>query len=127
MISLLERMTNRHSLFFIIFIPSMRIIKIVLFLLTIGQVAFATDVALAKILASLSAAQKTLLYQYGTLNTWATPAEADSFWRQHQPELANISSADGKLLATELLANTELVYTIKTPSRLQALRGVFTA
>lgn len=105
----------------------MRIIKILLFLLTIGQAAFATDAALAKILASLSADQKTLLYQYGTLNTWATPAEADSFWRQHQPELANISPEDGKVLATELLANTELVYTIKKPSRLQALRGVFTA
>ena len=105
----------------------MRTIKILLFLLTVGQVAFATDAALAKILASLSGEQKTLLYQYGTLNTWATPAEADSFWRQHQPELANISPADGKLLATELLANTELVYTIKKPSRLQALRGVFTA
>lgn len=105
----------------------MRIIKILLFLLTIGQVAFATDAALAKILASLSGEQKTLLYQYGTLNTWATPAQADSFWRQHQAELTNISQEDGKLLATELLANTELVYSIKKPSRLQALRGVFTA
>ncbi|MGO4294537.1 hypothetical protein [Chitinophaga sp. RAB17] len=105
----------------------MRIVKILLFLLTIGQAAFATDAALAKILASLSGEQKTLLYQYGTLNTWATPAQADSFWRQHQTELTNISQEDGKLLATELLANTELVYSIKKPSRLQALRGVFTA
>ncbi|HEY9256598.1 hypothetical protein [Chitinophaga sp.] len=105
----------------------MRIVKILLFLLTIGQAAFATDIALAKILTSLSANQKTLLYQYGTLNTWATPVEADSFWRQHQSELGNISPDDGKLLGSELLANTELVYAMKTPSRLQALRGVFTA
>jgi hypothetical protein len=120
-------MTNRHSLFFIIFNPSMRIIKILLFLLTVSQVAFATDAALAKVLASLSAEQKTILYQYGTLNTWASAAEADSFWQQHQQELVNISPEDGRLLAKELLANTELVYTIKKPSRLQALRGVFTA
>jgi hypothetical protein len=105
----------------------MKVIKILLLLLTIGQVAFATDAALAKILASLNAGQKTLLYQYGTLNTWATPAEADSFWVAHAPALTGITSAQGKLLATELLANTELEYTIKKPSRLQALRGVFTA
>lgn len=105
----------------------MRIIKIFLFLLILGQSAFATDAALAKILASLSSEQRTLLYQYGTLNTWASPAEADSFWRVHQPVLGAISPEQGKLLATELLTNTELTYTIKKPSRLQALRGVFTA
>ncbi|MGF6929465.1 multisubunit Na+/H+ antiporter MnhC subunit [Chitinophaga sp. W2I13] len=105
----------------------MRIIKIFLFLLTFSQAAFATDAALAKILASLSSEQRTLLYQYGTLNTWASPAEADSFWRVHQPALGAISPEQGKLLATELLTNTELTYTIKKPSRLQALRGVFTA
>lgn len=105
----------------------MRILKILLFLLTFGHVAFATDAALAKILASLTSQQRTLLYQYGTLSTWATPAQADSFWRVHQPELGAISPEQGKVLAAELLTNTELVYAVKKPSRLQALRGVFTA
>lgn len=68
-----------------------------------------------------------MLYQYGTLNTWATPAEADSFWRVHQPALGAITPEQGKVLATELLNNTTLSYDIRKPSRLQALRGVFTA
>ncbi|WP_142688477.1 hypothetical protein [Chitinophaga polysaccharea] len=105
----------------------MRIIKIFLFLLTFALPASATDAALAKILASLNSEQKTLLYQYGTLNTWATPAEADSFWRVHQPALGAITPEQGKVLATELLNNTTLSYDIRKPSRLQALRGVFTA
>ncbi|MBO9731517.1 MAG: hypothetical protein J7623_22950 [Chitinophaga sp.] len=105
----------------------MRILKILLLLLTISSTTFATDAALAKILASLTKEQHALLYQYGTLNTWAGPAVADSFWRQHQPELGSISPEQGKLLAAELLANTELSYAMKKPSRLQALWGVFTA
>ncbi|HWV66444.1 hypothetical protein [Chitinophaga sp.] len=105
----------------------MRSIKIFLFLLTFALPASATDAALAKILAALSTEQSTLLYQYGTLNTWATPVEADSFWRVHQPALGAITPEQGKVLATELLNNTTLAYTIKKPSRLQALRGVFTA
>lgn len=105
----------------------MRSIKIFLFLLTFALPASATDAALAKILAALNAEQRTLLYQYGTLNTWATPAAADSFWRVHQPALGAITPEQGKVLATELLHNTTLTYTIKKPSRLQALRGVFTA
>lgn len=105
----------------------MRILTILLFLLTFGHVASATDAALAKILESLTSQQRTLLYQYGTLSTWATPAQADSFWRVHQPALGAISPEQGKVLAAELLTNTELVYAIKKPSRLQALRGVFTA
>ncbi len=105
----------------------MRSIKIFLFLLTFALPASATDAALAKILAALSTEQSALLYQYGTLNTWATPAEADSFWRVHQPALGAITPEQGKVLATELLNNTRLAYTIKKPSRLQALRGVFTA
>ncbi|MBS0030487.1 hypothetical protein ACTJJ0_25345 [Chitinophaga sp. 22321] len=105
----------------------MRIIKILLFLLTFGQAAFATDAALAKILESLTSQQRTLLYQYGTLHTWAGPAPADSFWQQHRTALGAITPEQGKLLAAELLTNTELVYAVKQPSRLQALRGVFTA
>jgi len=105
----------------------MRIITILLFLLTFGQAAFATDAALAKILASLTAQQRTLLYQYGTLNTWAGAVPADSFWQRHRLELGAITPEQGKLLAAELLTNTELVYAVKKPSRLQALRGVFTA
>lgn len=113
---------------FLLFLtPFMRTLKIFLFLLTFALPAFATDAALAKILAALNAEQRTLLYQYGTLNTWASPAEADSFWRVHQPALGAITPEQGKVLATELLNNITLTYTIKKPSRLQALRGVFTA
>ncbi|PSL48398.1 hypothetical protein CLV51_1021265 [Chitinophaga niastensis] len=103
----------------------MRIIKILLFLLITCQVAFATDTELAKVLESLTPQQRTVLYQYGTLRTYATPAQADSFWQQHQ--ISNVTVQQAGLLATELLVNTELEYTIKKPSRLQALRGLFTA
>ncbi|NLU95545.1 hypothetical protein [Chitinophaga sp. Ak27] len=105
----------------------MRIITILLLLLTMGVSAFATDAALARTLESLTSRQKTILYQYGTLSAWASPAQADSFWRMHQPELGRVTREEAGLLATELLNNTELVYAIKHPSRLQALRGVFTA
>jgi hypothetical protein len=111
--------------FFLFLMLSMRSIKILLFLLITCQFAFATDADLAKILESLTPQQRTILYQYGTLRTYATPAQADSFRIQHP--VSNLTAAQADLLATELLANTELVYTIKKPSRLQALRGVFTA
>lgn len=105
----------------------MRIIKILLFLLTVSQVATATDAALAKTLESLTPGQRTILYQYGTLRAYADTIQAAHFLQQHQPELPSITRQQAGLLATELLSNTELVYTMKHPSRLQALRGVFTA
>jgi hypothetical protein len=105
----------------------MRIIKVLLCLLTFCQTAMATDAALAKVLESLTPRQKTILYQYGTLNTYADSTQSSRFWQEHQQELPLISAQQANMLATELLSNTELVYTMKKPSRLQALRGVFTA
>ncbi|SEW52855.1 hypothetical protein [Chitinophaga arvensicola] len=105
----------------------MRIIKVLLCLLTICQTTMATDAALAKILESLTPGQKTILYQYGTLSTYADSTQAAHFWQEHQRELPLLTPQQADVLATELLSNTELVYTMKKPSRLLALRGVFTA
>ncbi|WP_146616236.1 hypothetical protein [Chitinophaga dinghuensis] len=89
-------------------------------------VASTPEADLARTLDSLSGNQKALLYQYGTLQSWAGTPVADSFWNSHQAELGRLSKENASLLAEELLHNTDLVYTVKKPSRLQALRGVFT-
>lgn len=86
-----------------------------------------TDNDLARTLSVLSVSQKKLLYQYGTLQSYAGQPVADSFWRQHAQELKEVSPEQATILAKELLINTELVYKVTKPSRLQALRGVFTA
>ncbi|MBC9933078.1 hypothetical protein [Chitinophaga qingshengii] len=98
-------------------------------IMTISMMVFAqtTDYDLARTLSGLSVSQKKLLYQYGTLQTYAGQPVADSFWQQHTKELQGIDPAAAGILAKELLANTDLEYTVKKPSRLQALRGVFTA
>lgn len=102
--------------------------RILLFLLLLtSQVAFATDNELAKKLSALTPQQQKVLYQYGTLQNYAGKAIADSFWQQHHQEVALVTQEEAGVLAGELLANTDLVYTEKRPSRLQALRGVFTA
>lgn len=85
------------------------------------------DYDLAQTLSGLSVSQKKLLYQYGTLQTYAGQPVADSFWQQHMPMLKGVNHEEAGILAKELLTNTELVYKVKQPSRLQALRGVFTA
>ncbi|WP_212004602.1 hypothetical protein [Chitinophaga sp. HK235] len=85
-----------------------------------------SQLQLAQTLSGLSTSQKKLLYQYGTLQTYAGQPVADSFWQHHRQELPVIGQADAGILARELLNNTELVYTVKKPSRLQALRGVLT-
>ncbi|MBV8251331.1 MAG: hypothetical protein JO154_01890 [Chitinophaga sp.] len=89
-------------------------------------VASTPETTLAKTLDSLSSTQRALLYQYGTLQSWAGAPVADSFWNSHQSELGRLNKESAALLAQELLHNTDLVYTVKKPSRLQALRGVFT-
>lgn len=107
----------------------MRTLAVLLFMLILGKGASATDsdASLARALDSLSSQQRTLLYQYGTLKTWAGDATADSFWVSHAAALGAIGKERGWLMAKELLHSTELVYSVQQPSRLQALRGVFTA
>jgi hypothetical protein len=104
---------------------SMRSIKLLFCLLLIVHAAFGTDYELAKKLAGLNASQRVILYQYGTLISFATPAQADSFWQAHP--VPGISITEAKELANELLVNSALVYEVKKPSRLQTLRGIFTA
>ena len=104
----------------------MRIIKILLCLLLMVHMAFATDYDLARKLSALTGSQKALLYQYGTLAKFATANQADSFWEAHHSAIPDINMQDAKVLANELLTNTELVYKVKKPSRLQSLRGLFT-
>ncbi|QJB31564.1 hypothetical protein HF324_09335 [Chitinophaga oryzae] len=96
-------------------------------MLTCSAYAQTTDNDLARTLSVLSVSQKKLLYQYGTLQSYAGQPVADSFWRQHAQELKEVTPEQATILANELLANTELVYKVTKPSRLQALRGVFTA
>ncbi|HVI47964.1 MAG TPA: hypothetical protein VM802_24060 [Chitinophaga sp.] len=105
----------------------MRIIRFLFLLLITCQCAFATDTELAEIMSSLTPGQKTFFYQYAVLRTYAAPGEAERFWLQHAKETGNITREQGALLAQELLVNTNLEYAVKQPSRLQALRGVFTA
>jgi hypothetical protein len=93
--------------------------------LLIVQAAFGTDYELAKKLAGLTASQKVILYQYGTLRSFATPIQADSFWQAHA--FPGITRAEADVLSDELLVNSDLVYQVKKPSRLQTLRGIFTA
>ncbi|MGY0036142.1 hypothetical protein [Pedobacter sp. NJ-S-72] len=101
--------------------------KILVFLLLILRAAPATDYDLAKIMTGLSARQKTVLYQYGTLHTYSDTATANSYWTKHHTELNKLTKEQANILSADLLANTELVYDIKQPSRLQALMGIFTA
>nr|WP_295871881.1 hypothetical protein [uncultured Chitinophaga sp.] len=96
-------------------------------MLTCSAYAQTTDNDLARTLSVLSVTQKKLLYQYGTLQSYAGQPVADSFWRQHAQELKGVTPEQATILARELLDNTELVYKVTKPSRLQALRGVFTA
>lgn len=99
--------------------------KILIFLLLIPRTV--PDYDLAKIMTGLSARQKTVLYQYGTLYTYSDTATANSYWVKHQTELNRLTKEQANILSADLLANTELIYAIKQPSRLQALMGVFTA
>ncbi|MBC9909807.1 hypothetical protein [Chitinophaga varians] len=96
-------------------------------MLTCSAYAQTRDYDLAQTLSGLSVSQKKLLYQYGTLQSYAGQPVADSFWQRHAQELKAVNREEAGILATELLTNTELVYKVKQPSRLQALRGVFTA
>ncbi|NSL86334.1 hypothetical protein ECE50_005815 [Chitinophaga sp. Mgbs1] len=105
----------------------MRIIHILLCLLCWGHVAAATEKDLARTLSVLTSRQQAILYQYATLQRYSSVAVADSFWQQYRAELPPVSREDAGTLAQELLANTEIRYRAKQPSRLQALRGVFTA
>ncbi|MCW3466199.1 hypothetical protein [Chitinophaga nivalis] len=105
----------------------MRILKILCLLLLTSQLAVATDARLAKTLEALTPQQRTVLYQYGTLRLYATAAQADSFRLRQQYLLPDLTPEDAATLATELMTNTTLVYSLQQPSRLQALRGVFTA
>lgn len=100
---------------------------VIIAMLTCSAYAQTRDYDLAQTLSGLSVSQKKLLYQYGTLQTYAGQPVADSFWQQHAQELKEVGHAEAGILAKELLTNTELVYKVKQPSRLQALRGVFTA
>lgn len=100
---------------------------VIIVMLTCSAYAQTTDNDLARTLSVLSVSQKKLLYQYGTLQSYAGQPVADSFWRQHTQELKEVTPEQATILAKELLANTELVYNVTKPSRLQALRGVFTA
>jgi len=104
--------------------------KLIILLFTVLSwnlaVASTPETTLAKTLDSLSGTQRALLYQYGTLQSWAGGRIADSFWNSHQSELGHLNKESATLLAEELLHNTDLVYTVKKPSRVQALRGVFT-
>ncbi|GEP88826.1 hypothetical protein CTE07_04710 [Chitinophaga terrae (ex Kim and Jung 2007)] len=81
---------------------------------------------LAKTLDSLNPTQRAVLYQYGTLRKNAGQAVADSFWMLRQPVLGAIDQERGALLAEELLQSARITYNLEKPSRLQALRGVFT-
>jgi hypothetical protein len=99
--------------------------KILVFLLLIPRAA--PDYDLAKIMTGLSARQKTVLYQYGTLHAYSDTATANSYWTKHQTELNKLTKEQANILSADLLANTELSYNIKQPSRLQALMGIFTA
>ena len=103
----------------------MRSIKILFCLLLMAHASFGTDYELAKKLAGLTAPQRIILYQYGTLTSFATPAQADSFLQAHP--VPGITIVEAKELANELLVNSDLVYEVKKPSRLQTLRGIFTA
>lgn len=100
---------------------------VIVVMLTCSAYAQTTDNDLARTLSVLSVSQKKLLYQYGTLQSYAGQSVADSFWRQHAQELREVTPEQASILAKELLTNTELVYKVTKPSRLQALRGVFTA
>lgn len=100
---------------------------VIIVMLTCSAYAQTTDYDLARTLSGLSVSQKKLLYQYGTLQTYAGQPVADSFWQRHTLELKEVGHEQAGILAKELLANTELVYKVEKPSRLQALRGVFTA
>lgn len=101
--------------------------KILLFLLLVPNTSQATDYELAKKMAGLSDRQKTVLYQYGTLHTYSDTTAANSYWNTHQAELNKLNKEEANILSADLLANTELVYRSKEPSRLQSLVGIFTA
>lgn len=103
----------------------MRSLKILFCLLLTVHAVFGADYDLAKKLAGLTESQRITLYQYGTLSSFATPVQADSFWQAHQ--VPGITIAEAKVLANELLINSRLAYDVKKPSRIQTLRGIFTA
>lgn len=103
----------------------MRIVNILCCLLLIFHTASADNYNLAQKLAALNAPQRAVLYQYNTLLTYATTASADSFWNTHA--IPGITATEAKQLGNELMVNSELVYEVKQPSRIQTLRGLFTA
>lgn len=109
-----------------------RILTILLGLFFICTTLFAQnqnrqqDYNLAKTLESLTSTQRSILFQYGTLEQYGTPETAATFWATHKTVIPQVQENQKKILAQELLANTTLVYEVKKPSQLQALRGVFT-
>jgi hypothetical protein len=102
----------------------MRIVNILIILLLSTCVVSGADYDLAKKLASLNSEQRVVLYQYNTLLTYA-PEKADSFWQVRA--IKGISIEEAQALGHELGTNSELVYEVKQPSRIQTLRGLFTA
>ncbi|SHG14959.1 hypothetical protein [Pedobacter caeni] len=101
--------------------------KILILLLLIPQAPKTTDYELAKIMTTLSDQQRTILYQYGTIYTYSDTATANRYWNEHHTGLNQLTKEQANILSADLLANTELVYNIKQPSRLQSLMGIFTA
>lgn len=101
--------------------------KILILLLLIPQAPKTTDYELAKIMTTLSDQQRTILYQYGTLYTYSDTTSTNLYWDKHHTELNQLTREQANILSSDLLANTELVYKIKQPSRLQSLMGIFTA
>ncbi|MBN9284814.1 MULTISPECIES: hypothetical protein [unclassified Flavobacterium] len=102
-------------------------LKFLLFFFLLPTATPVTDYELAEIMSGLSNNQKTILYQYGTLKTYGNTATADAFWIAHQTGLAPLTKQQAALIASDLLENAQLAYTVKKTSRLQALTGLFTA
>ncbi|WP_143306019.1 hypothetical protein [Chitinophaga vietnamensis] len=95
-------------------------------LLLMSGAARATDERLASTLDSLQAPQRELLYQYATLRHYAQAGDAAAFLQQHRHAMPSLPDSVLAQLSEELLQNSQLVYEVKKPSRIQALRGVFT-
>ncbi|NIG55459.1 hypothetical protein [Chitinophaga sp. Cy-1792] len=102
---------------------------ILLFCCSTGAYSLSTTdpaVTLAHTLDSLPAAQRLVLYQYGTLKQWAGDSAAARYWQANMPAAGSMDTTTRNLLAAELQQSARLEFSISHPSRIQALRGVFT-
>ncbi|AFD08079.1 hypothetical protein [Solitalea canadensis] len=103
----------------------MRSLLLILVLLCLSTRTFSND--RPQLIDSLSADQKTVLYQYGTLKKLASAPQAENFWTQHKQLMPHLANAQRDSLANELLMNVELVYKVKKPSSFRFLERLFTA